>query len=97
VQIITDKRYIGEQYVVTARKKPRCGELTAEDKDFNQSISSARTAIENINQRIKNDAILGTIHKGPYDELDKITKIVHVVAAVCNLKLNKHPFRNTTL
>ncbi|CAF4221683.1 unnamed protein product, partial [Rotaria sordida] len=59
VQIIADKGYIGEQYVITPRKKPRGGELTPEDKDFNRSISSARAAIENINQRIKSYAILG--------------------------------------
>ncbi|CAF1081548.1 unnamed protein product [Rotaria sordida] len=87
VQIIADKGYIGEQYVVTPKKKSCRGELTAEDKDFNRFISSARAAIENINQRIKTYAILGSIYKGPYDDLDKITKIVRVVVALCNLKL----------
>ncbi|CAF3121603.1 unnamed protein product [Rotaria sp. Silwood2] len=94
VQIIADKGYIGEQYVITSRKKPRGGELTAEDKDFNRSISSARAAIENINQRIKNYAILGSIYRGAYDDFDKITRIAHVVSALCNLKLSKHPIRN---
>jgi hypothetical protein len=93
VQIIACKGYIGEQYVITPRKKPRGRELTAEDKDFNRSISSSRAAIENINQRIKNYAILGTIYRGPYNDFDKITKIARVVAALCNLKLSKHPIR----
>jgi len=61
VQIIADKGYIGEQYVVTPKKKPRGGELTSEDKDFNRSICSARSAIENINQRLKKYAILGNV------------------------------------
>ncbi|CAF3702135.1 unnamed protein product [Rotaria sp. Silwood1] len=87
VQIIADKGYIGEQYVITPRKKPRGGESTAEDKDFNRSISSARAAIENINQRVKNYAILGSTYKEPYNDFEKITKITHVVAALCNLKL----------
>ena len=94
VQIIADKGYIGEQYVVTPRKKLRGRRLTADDKDFNRSISSARAAIENINQHIKNDAILGSIYRGPYDDVDKITKIAHVVCALCNLKLSKYPIRN---
>ncbi|CAF4575391.1 unnamed protein product [Rotaria sp. Silwood2] len=94
VQIIADKGYIGEQYVITSRKKPRGGELTTEDKDFNRSISSARAAIENINKRIKNYAILGSIYRGAYDDFDKITRIAHVVSALCNLKLSKHPIRN---
>jgi hypothetical protein len=68
VQIIADKSYIGEQYVLTPRKKSRGGELTAEDKDFNQSISSAN--------------------------FEKISKIAHVVTALCNLKLSKHAIRN---
>ncbi|CAF3563236.1 unnamed protein product [Rotaria sordida] len=94
VQIIGDKAYIGEQYVITPRKKPRGGELTAEEKDFNRSISSARAAIENINRRVKSYAVLGSIYKGPYDDLEKITKIAHVVVSLCNLKLSKYPIRS---
>ena len=97
VQIITDKAYIGEQYVITPRKKPRGRELTTEEKNFNRSISSSRAAIENVNQRIKNYAILGSLYRGPYDDLDKITKIARVVAALCNLKLSKHPIRKYKL
>ncbi|CAF5104661.1 unnamed protein product, partial [Rotaria sp. Silwood1] len=58
VQIIGDKGYIGEEYVVTPRKKPRGCELTEEDKDFNRDINSARAAIENINQSLKSYAIV---------------------------------------
>ena len=94
IQIIADKGYVGEQYVITPRKKPRGGELTAEDKDFNRSISSARAAIENINQCIKTYAMLGSIYRGTYDDFDKITQTAHVVSALCNLKLSKHPIRS---
>ena len=58
IQIIADKGYIGEQYVITPRKRPRGGELITEDKDFNRTTCSARAAIENINQRIKQYGIL---------------------------------------
>ncbi len=93
VQIIADKGYIGEPYVVTPKKKPRGGELTAEDKDFNRTISSARAAIENINQRMKQYAILGHVYRGSHDDFNKITKIARVVSALCNLNLDKHPIR----
>ena len=53
VQVIADKRYIGKEKIVTSRKKPHGYELTDEDKDSNRDINSARTAIENINQRLK--------------------------------------------
>ncbi|CAF1339050.1 unnamed protein product, partial [Rotaria sordida] len=91
VQIIGDKGYIGEEYVVTPRKKPHGCELTNEDKNFNRDINSARTAIENINQLLKTYAILGSIYRGAIDDFHKITKIVQVVSALCNMNLNKYP------
>jgi len=93
VQIIADKAYVGEEYVVTPKKKPHRGELTTEEKNFNYEINSARAAIENINQRIKTYAIIGSIYRGAIDDIDKITKISQVVCALCNLNLIKHPIR----
>ena len=74
----------------TPRKKPHGCE---EAKDFNRNINSARAVIENINQHLKTDAILGSVFRGPVDDFHKITKIMQVVAALCNLNLNKHPIR----
>ncbi|CAF4344221.1 unnamed protein product, partial [Rotaria sordida] len=93
VQIIGDKGYIGEEYIVTPRKRPHGRELTQENKDFNRDINSARAAIENINRRLKSYAILRGVYKGPVDDFHKITKIIQVIAALCNLNLNKHPIR----
>jgi hypothetical protein len=93
VQIIADKGYIGEEYVVTSRKKPHGRELAEEDKDFNRTINSARAAIEDINQRLKTYAILGGVYRGDIDDHHKVTKIAQVVSALCNLNLNKHPIR----
>ena len=93
VQIIGDKECIGEEYVVTRRKNPHGREITREDKDVNRDINNARAAIENINLRPKTYAIVGGVYRGPVDDFDKITKIVQVVAALCNLNLNKHPIR----
>ncbi|CAF4064825.1 unnamed protein product [Rotaria sp. Silwood2] len=90
VQTIADKAYIGEEYVITPKKKPQRGELTSEEKSFNYDINSARAAIENINQRIKTYALIGSIYGGAIDDFDKITKISQVVCALYNLNLIKY-------
>ncbi len=92
-KLLVTKGYIGEEYVVTPRKKPRGRELTDEDKDFNYDINSARAAIENINQRLKTYAILGGVYRGAIDDFHKAAKIVRFVCALCNLNLIKHPIR----
>ena len=66
----------------------------AEDRDFNRSICSTRAAIESINQHLKNYAILGNVYRGSCDNIDKITTISHVVSALYNLPLCKHPICN---
>ncbi|CAF3821176.1 unnamed protein product, partial [Rotaria sordida] len=93
VQIIADKGYVGEDYVITPRKKRYGQELTDEDKNLNRDINSARAAIENINQRLKTYGILGGVYRGAIDDFKKITKITQVVSALCNMNLEKHPIR----
>ena len=93
VQIIADKEYSGEDYAVTPRKKQYGRESTDENKNFNRDSSSARAAIENINQRLKTYAILGGVYRGAIDSFGKITKIIQVVSALCNMNLDKHPIR----
>ncbi|CAF4873247.1 unnamed protein product, partial [Rotaria sp. Silwood2] len=90
-QIIAGKGFVGEAYVTTPRKKPRRGELTDEDKNFNRDINSTRAAIENINQHLKIYANLGGVYRGAIDNFHKITKTGHVVSALCNLNLSKPP------
>ncbi|CAF2014402.1 unnamed protein product [Rotaria magnacalcarata] len=93
VQIIADKAYVGEEFVITPKGKSYRRELTTEDKSYNYDINRARAAIEIINQRIKTYAILGSIYRGTINDFDKITKISQVVCALCNLNLVKHPIR----
>ncbi|CAF3874619.1 unnamed protein product, partial [Rotaria sordida] len=68
VQIIADKGYVGEDYVITPRKKRHGQELTDEDKNFNRDINSASAAIENIDQRLKAYGILGGVYRGAIDD-----------------------------
>ena len=93
VQIIADKGHIGEEYIITPKKKLHGRELTGEEKNFNRDINIARAAIENINQRLKVYAILGNVYRGAIDDFHKITRIVQVISAQCNIKLQKHPIR----
>ena len=90
VQIIGDRAYIGEEYIVTPRKKPRESGLTQEDKDFHRDINSGIAAIENVNQRLKTYAIMSGVYRGRVDDFHKITKNVQVVVALCNMNLNQH-------
>jgi hypothetical protein len=53
VQIIADKAHIGEEYVITPRKKPYGRELTDGDKDYNFHINSARGAIGDFHKATK--------------------------------------------
>ncbi|CAF4413493.1 unnamed protein product, partial [Rotaria sp. Silwood2] len=89
--MIADKGYIGEEYVITPKKKPYRGELTTEDKTYDRDINNPRATIENINQRLKTYTILGGIYRGAIDDFHKITKIAQVISALCNLNLSKHP------
>ena len=93
VHIIGNKGYIRDEYVGIPRKKPHGRELIQEDIDFKCNINSSRVAIENINQRFKSYAILSSVCRGPVDDFHKITKIIQIVVALCNLNLNKHPIR----
>ena len=67
VQIIAGQGYIGEEYIVTARKKPRGCELEEEDREFDRNMNSARAAVENINQRLKTYSILDGVYRGAID------------------------------
>ena len=80
--------------ILLLQKKLCSGELTVEHKDFNRSICSARAGIENINQHLKNYAILGNVYRGSYDDIDKISATALVVSALYNLQLYKHPIPN---
>lgn len=48
-----DKAYVGGQNMKTPHKKPKNGELTEEQKKWNQEFSSSRIFIEHLMRRIK--------------------------------------------
>jgi hypothetical protein len=57
ILLVCDKGFQGicgiHGFSVTPFKKPRKGELTADQKAFNRSLSKFRILIEHVNRRIK--------------------------------------------
>jgi DDE superfamily endonuclease len=60
-----DKGYQGSG-LVTPKKKPKGGELTMSDKEYNSQISSFRAPIERLVGHFKNWKILHTDYRRPY-------------------------------
>jgi DDE superfamily endonuclease len=60
-----DKGYQGSG-LVTPKKKPKGGELTMSDKDYNSQVSSFRAPIERLVGHFKNWKILHTDYRRPY-------------------------------
>jgi hypothetical protein len=60
-----DKGYQGTG-LVTPKKKPKGGELTMSDKEYNSQISSFRAPIERLVGHFKNWKILHTDYRRPY-------------------------------
>jgi hypothetical protein len=80
-KLLADKGYIGEEaQVVTPKKKPRGGELKAEEKKTDKEKNSQRAVVENSIHQLKRWAILGTVYRGKWRHdasLQKLTKIAY--------------------
>jgi hypothetical protein len=64
-----DKGYQGTG-LVTPKKKPKGGELTMSDKEYNSQISSFRAPIERLVAHFKNWKMLHTDYRRPYSTYD---------------------------
>lgn len=62
--------------VITPRRKPRGGELSVHDKDYNREVSAIRSAVERAIAHLKNWKILATGYRGRLAELPNIIRIV---------------------
>jgi DDE superfamily endonuclease len=60
-----DKGYQGSE-LVTPKKKPKGGELTMSDKEYNSQVSSFRAPIERLVGHFKNWKIFHTDYRRPY-------------------------------
>ena len=95
--IVGDKGYVGQLGIVTPQKKTRkrSRELLAleEEKDKRHELESERSAIENINQRVKQWHIIGGVYRGEHHYTSFIDPVIRTVCALTNLLLQKHPLR----
>ena len=73
---IGDKGHQGSG-MITSKKKPIGGELTASDKDLNRQLDSIRSAIERANAHIKNWKTRHTNHRRPFHTFETtITAVI---------------------
>lgn len=94
--VLGDKGYIGEDQIMTPKKKPRLAELNDEDKERNKERNSKRVVVENCIHQFKKWSILGGEYRGHWqddDGLEKVTRIVHVIGALVVRYLMAHPLR----
>jgi hypothetical protein len=63
------------------------------DKDKRQELESERSAIENINQRVKQWHIIGGVYRGEHHYTSFVDPVNRTVCALTNLLLQKHPLR----
>jgi hypothetical protein len=83
-------------YLITPHKYPSNRKLTPEEKNYNRQLSSIRAVVEQVQERIKNFSVLGTLYRGKkHDtaELLFLNSIVKVVGSLVNLQMEKNPVR----
>jgi hypothetical protein len=75
IPTIADRAYQGTR-AITPRKKPKGGELSANDKASNTMISSLRSAVERCISHVKNWKILASGYRGRLAELPALIRIL---------------------
>jgi hypothetical protein len=89
---VGDKAYAGSELIYVPYKKFKGKRFTRVKKEFNKLLSSKRVIVENVNKRLEDFRILGTIYRGARDA-ELVSKIVRVVVSLHNLSLPSHPLR----
>jgi hypothetical protein len=94
---IGDKGYIGRLGIITpARKNMRVSReasLLESERERRHELQSERSAIENINNRVKQWHIIRDEWQQEYEDFTFVNKVVRVVCALVNLTLHTHPIR----
>ena len=88
ILLVADKGFQGicdiHTFSLTPHKKPRKGELTAEQKAFNSKLSKFRMLIEHVNRRIKRFKILQIRYR---NKQRKHLLRVSLICGFCNYEL----------
>ena len=66
--------------------------MTQRMKDYNKTLSSARVIVENVNKRLEDFKVVGSVYRG-HREAEVVSRIVRVVVSLYNLKLETEPLR----
>ena len=69
---------------LTPYKKPKGGELTEEQKDFNKAFARTRIKIEHCNSYIKRFDIIGGVYYGAIAGLERVIKLI---CGICKFEL----------
>ncbi len=92
-----DSGYQGMQHdhlAILPHKKPRGGQLTAEQKAFNRCLSKARVVVENTICQIKTFRVMADRYRHPRDSYNDV---FHMVAALVNRRIQRCPLRTATV
>ena len=95
---IADKGYIGQLPITTparTKRRPSTEVQQLENESTRRhELESERAAVETINQRFKQWAVVGRGWKSHYEDLTYVNKVVHVLCALVNVTLEEHPIRH---
>jgi hypothetical protein len=61
--------------------------------EHGKELQRQRSVIENINERLKLGATVGTIYRGQREDLSDVTIITRVVCVLCNVHRSRYPIR----
>ena len=88
-----DKAYQGAKLCYVPYKRFKGKRFPWKKKQFNQTLSSKRVIVENVNQRLELWKVIGTIFREKSRSSKTISKIVRVVASLCNWTMERDPLR----
>jgi len=87
-----DKAYYGSSLIYVPFKKFKKKRFTSAQRKFNKVLSSNRVIVENVNKRLEDFKVLGSIYRGVRDA-EVVSRIVRVVVSLHNFTLESHPLR----
>jgi hypothetical protein len=92
IAALGDKAYQGHPYVYVPHKRYKGKRMTQRMKEYNRSLSSTRVIVENVNKRLEDFKVIGSVYRGVRDA-GFVTQIVRVVVSLYNLKQEAEPLR----
>lgn len=87
-----DKAYLGSELIYAPFKRFKHKRFSPKKQEFNRVLSSNRVIVENVNKRLEDFKVLGTIYRGVRD-VEVVSRIVRVIVSLHNYTLESHPMR----